>query len=93
MTHITLSDKGRYDLPLQHLPVIPIVHTGENNFNMIRLIPTHDPVVKTIYMTSDISPFGKALEEELKHYPVGFCEKPFSTREISEMISRLFRCG
>ena len=61
----------------------------ESGLDMMKKIRSHDPHVKTIYITGDLNPFRNALEEEQKHYPVKFVQKPFSTKEISEMISAL----
>ena len=71
------------------LIISDIFMPGENGLEMMKKIRSHDPNVKTIYITGDLSPFRNALEEEQKHYPVRFIQKPFSTREISEMISAL----
>jgi DNA-binding NtrC family response regulator len=78
-----------YQILCPDLIISDIFMPGENGLEMMKKIRTHDPNVKTIYMTGDLSPFRKALEEEQKRYPVRFLQKPFSTREISEMISVL----
>ena len=71
------------------LVISDIFMPGESGLEMMKKIRTHDPDVKTIYITGDLDPFRSALEEEQKRYPVRFIEKPFSAREISEMISTL----
>ncbi len=71
------------------LIISDIFMPGESGLEMMKKIRIHDPHVKTIYITGDLDPFRDALEEEQKHYPVRFIQKPFSPREISEMISQL----
>lgn len=71
------------------LVISDIFMPGENGLDMMRKIRSHDPNVKTIYITGDLDPFRSALEEEQKRYPVRYIEKPFSTAEISQMISML----
>ena len=71
------------------LIISDIFMPGESGLEMMKKIRIHDPHVKTIYITGDLDPFRDALEEEQKHYPVRFIQKPFSPREIFEMISQL----
>lgn len=71
------------------LIISDIFMPGQNGLDMMRKIRSHDPNIKTIYITGDLDPFRSALEEEQKQYPVRYIEKPFSTSEISQMISML----
>ncbi|NIO06496.1 MAG: response regulator [Deltaproteobacteria bacterium] len=78
-----------YQILAPDLIISDIFMPEENGLDMMKRIRSHDPQVKTIYMTGDLNPFRRALEEEQKRYPVRFVQKPFSTKEISEMISAL----
>ena len=71
------------------LIISDIFMPGESGLDMMKKIRAHDPDIKTIYITGDLNPFRGALEEEQRRYPVRYIEKPFSTKEISEMISTL----
>ncbi len=59
---------------------------GENGLEMMENIRRHDPEIKTIYMSGDLSPFLPSLEEEKKRYPVRFFQKPFPL----ELLKNLF---
>jgi two-component system response regulator TrcR len=65
----------------------------ENGLEMMGHIRTHDPMIKTIYMSGDIDPYRPCLTEETRKYQVSFFEKPFSIeslkRAVLEPASRL----
>jgi DNA-binding NtrC family response regulator len=50
----------------------------ENGLEMMGHIRTHDPMIKTIYMSGDIDHYRPYLTEEKEKYQVSFFEKPFS---------------
>jgi two-component system, response regulator YesN len=58
----------------------------ENGLEMMGHIRTHDPMIKTIYMSGDIDPYRPFLREEKKKYPVYFFEKPFSLESLRRVI-------
>jgi CheY-like chemotaxis protein len=58
----------------------------ENGLEMMGHIRTHDPMIKTIYMSGDINPYRPFLKEEKRKYPVCFFEKPFSLESLRKVI-------
>ncbi len=59
---------------------------GENGLELMRHIRTHNPGVRTIYMSGDLDSYLSPLEEEKKKYPIGLLEKPFSKRELVGLL-------
>jgi CheY-like chemotaxis protein len=60
----------------------------KNGLELIREIRCHDPDVRTIYMSGDLSQYGSPLKEEKEKYHVGVLEKPFSRHELISLVSR-----
>jgi len=60
----------------------------KNGLELMGDIRSHNPTVKTIYMSGDLSQFWSPLEEEKKKYHVGILEKPFSRNELMNLISQ-----
>lgn len=60
----------------------------KNGLELIRDIRCHDPDVRTIYMSGDLSQYGSPLKEEKEKYHVGVLEKPFSRHELISLVSR-----
>ena len=58
----------------------------KNGLELMGHIRSHNPTVKTIYMSGDLSQFWSPLEEEKKKYHVGVLEKPFSRNELMSLI-------
>jgi DNA-binding NtrC family response regulator len=58
----------------------------ENGLAMMGHIRTHDPMIKTIYMSGDIDPYRPSLTEEKKKYQVSFFEKPFSMEALKKVV-------
>ncbi len=69
------------------LVITDIQMPGENGLEMMANIRTHNPMVKTIYMSGDINAFRPSLEGEKKRYPVSFFEKPFALESLTKIIS------
>ncbi len=67
----------------------------KNGLEMMGHIRTHEPMIRTIYISGDIDPYRPFLSEEKKRYPVSFFEKPFSIellrRAILEPEARLLQ--
>jgi CheY-like chemotaxis protein len=57
-----------------------------NGLEMMGNIRTHQPMIRTIYMSGDIDPYRPLLSEEKKRYPVSFFEKPFSLESLRRAI-------
>jgi DNA-binding response OmpR family regulator len=60
----------------------------KNGLDLIKEIRSHNPGVRTIYMSGDFSRYGRPLEEEKEKYRVGILEKPFSRNELISLVSR-----
>lgn len=60
---------------------------GENGLELIKEIRRHDPEVRTIYMSGDVSEYWLHLEEEKENYDVGILEKPFSKHQLMHLLS------
>ena len=59
------------------LVITDIQMPGGTGFEMMRHIRTHNPMIKTVYMSGDIDAYRLSLEQEKKRYPVTFLRKPF----------------
>jgi CheY-like chemotaxis protein len=69
------------------LIITDIQMPGENGLELMEHIRTHNPMVRTIYMSGDLDSFLSPLEEEKKKYPVSLLEKPFSKFELMGLLS------
>ena len=58
----------------------------ENGLEMMGHIRTHDPTIKTIYMSADIDPYRPFLKEEKNKYQASFFEKPFSIESLKRAV-------
>lgn len=61
-----------------------------NGLELMEIIRMHNPDVKTIYISADLSRFWKVLEEEKTKHQVSFLEKPFSRSELLRLLSQSF---
>ena len=89
---LALNGSEGYLSYLQFLPdlvITDIQMPGENGLELINHIRTHDPLVKTIYMSGDLNQFYPILNEERTKYPINFLEKPFSRKELIGQVSQL----
>ena len=62
---------------------------GENGLELMEHIRTHNPMVRTIYMSGDLYDFLSSIEEEKKRYPVCYLEKPFTRVELMGLVLEL----
>jgi len=58
----------------------------KKGLEMMRHIRTHEPMIRTIYMSGDIDPYRPFLREEKRKYQVSFFEKPFSLESLKRVI-------
>ena len=58
----------------------------KNGLEMMRHIRTHEPMIRTIYMSGDFDPYQPFLKEEKRRYPVIFLEKPFSLESLRRVV-------
>jgi len=65
---------------------------GETGLELMEHIRTHNPMVRTIYMSGDLCNYLAPIEEEKQRYPVSYLEKPFSKVELMGLVSRLTAC-
>ena len=78
-----------YSAYLQFKPDIVITDIQmprENGLEMMGHIRTHEPMIKTIYMSGDIDPYRPYLREEKKKYRASFFEKPFSLESLKRVV-------
>jgi DNA-binding response OmpR family regulator len=61
----------------------------KNGLEMMKRIRTHNPRIKTIYMSGNIGSFESFLIEEKKRYPVSYFEKPFSLKSLMNKVTEL----
>jgi len=59
---------------------------GENGLKLMERIRAHDPEVRTIYMSGDLSRFGSLLEKEKTSYRISLLEKPFSREKLMGLL-------
>jgi len=59
----------------------------KNGLELIKEIRCHNPGVRTIYMSGDLSQYEPPLEEEKAKYHAGVLEKPFSKEELIRLLS------
>jgi CheY-like chemotaxis protein len=59
----------------------------KNGLELMTHIRSHNPMVRTIYMSADLGRFRCQLEEERNKYPVTLLEKPFSRVELMRLLS------
>jgi DNA-binding response OmpR family regulator len=70
--------------------VITDIHMpGKNGVELMKLIRTHKSMVKTIYMSGNLSRWNSLLEEEKTRYPVSILQKPFSRQELIRSLAQL----
>jgi DNA-binding NtrC family response regulator len=72
------------------LVITDIQMPKRNGLKLMEIIRMHNPEVKTIYISADLSRFWTRLEEEKTRYRVSFLEKPFSRSELLRMLSQFF---
>ncbi len=58
----------------------------KNGLDLIKEIRCHNPEVRTIYMSGDLSQYWSPLKEEKEKYHVEILEKPFSKDELMNML-------
>jgi DNA-binding NtrC family response regulator len=78
-----------YTLFRPDLVITDIRMPEENGLEMMKHIRTHNPKIKTIYMSGSLSQFRSQLEEEKRH-EVSFIKKPFSKIELMSLVSEHF---
>ncbi len=88
---VTLAKDGNegYQAYLDFKPdlvLTDIQMPGENGLELMQHIRTHNPAVRTIYMSGDLDRYLFPLEEEKRKYPVNLLEKPFSRRDLVSLL-------
>ena len=69
------------------LVITDIQMPGGTGFEMMRHIRTHNPMIRTAYMSGNIDAYRRTLEQEKKKYPVTFFGKPFALESLMGLIS------
>ncbi len=88
---VRLARDGRdgyltYLLFTPELVMTDIQMPEKNGFELMEAIREHNPGVKTIYMSADLSRFRQLLEKERMGYPVSCLQKPFSKGELMRSL-------
>ncbi len=69
------------------LIITDIQMPGENGLELMEHIRMHDPAIRTIYMSADLSQYWSSLSEEKKKYSVSLLEKPFPKDELMRLLA------
>jgi CheY-like chemotaxis protein len=90
---VTSAENGRdgysaYLLFNPDLVLTDIQMPEKNGLELMKEIGCHNPGVRTIYMSGDLSQYEPPLEEEKEKYHVGVLERPFSKHELIRLLSR-----
>lgn len=59
-----------------------------DGIELMRHIRAHDPRIKAIYMSADLSRFRPLLEDEKRKYNANLLAKPFSRVELMRLLAR-----
>lgn len=81
-----LTGYSAYLLFKPDIVITDIQMPRRNGLEMMGHIRSHEPMIRTIYMSGDIGPYRPFLREEKKRYPVSFFEKPFSFESLKRAI-------
>lgn len=73
------------------LVITDIQMPEKNGLELMEVIRMHNPEVKTIYISGDLSRFLSLLEEEKARYRVSLLQKPFSKSELMSLLSEFLR--
>ena len=69
------------------LVITDIDMPGKNGFELMKKIRTHNPAIKTIYMSGNLSRFDSLLKEEKRRYHAGVLRKPFSMDDLIRLVT------
>ncbi len=69
------------------LVITDIQMPGGTGFEMMQNIRTHNPMIKTVYMSGNIDDYRLSIEQEKKRYPVTILRKPFSLDSLMKLVS------
>ena len=70
------------------LVITDIQMPGRNGFELMEKIRTHDPMMKTIYMSAATAQFQRLVEKEKRWYQSDFLAKPFDRAELMSLVSK-----
>ncbi len=59
----------------------------KNGFELMELIRRHNPAVRTIYMSGNLTQFKSDIGEEMEKYHAKAIEKPFSKDELMRLLA------
>lgn len=82
-----MAGYAAYLLLQPDLVITDIQMPRANGLEMMARIRTHNPMVKTVYMSGGINAFRTSLEAEKERYPVTVFEKPFSFELLAMLVS------
>jgi DNA-binding NtrC family response regulator len=73
-------------MELMDIVITDIQMPRKNGLEMMGHIRTHNPMIKTIYMSGDIDTYRLYLKDEKRKYQVSFFEKPFSLESLKRVV-------
>jgi CheY-like chemotaxis protein len=71
------------------LIITDIQMPSKSGFELMEAVRTHNPGIKTIYMSGNLDLFRHKLEREKQHYQVHMLPKPFRRSDLMQRISEL----
>jgi CheY-like chemotaxis protein len=71
------------------LIITDIQMPSKNGFELMEEIRSHNPDIKTIYMSGNLNFFHHRLEHEKQHYQIHMLPKPFRRSDLMQRISEL----
>ncbi len=71
------------------LVVTDIQMPVENGLKLMEQIRAHDPDIRTVYMSAEMSQYQPFLEAKDQKHHWRFLEKPFSKEELINSVNRL----
>jgi DNA-binding response OmpR family regulator len=68
------------------LVITDIQMPEKNGLELMKVIRNHNPEVKTIYISGNLSEFQSLLQMEKMRYQVDYLQKPFSKNELMRLV-------
>ncbi|MHB8771407.1 MAG: response regulator [Syntrophales bacterium] len=69
------------------LIITDIQMPGGTGIEMMHHIRTHNPLIKTVYMSGNVDAHRPILDQEQKRYPVTILRKPFALAALLGLVS------
>lgn len=82
----SLEGYATYRLFRPDLVITDLNMPGPNGIDLIHRIRAFDPQVRVIYMSGEMSRFQPLLDQEKREHSATFLRKPFSRRELFQLL-------